>query len=76
MKRKTSVSLSADLLNAIDRAFGKDANRSAFLEAAGWDRIAQLQRVRREARDRRLLDRHAAALNREAIDTLEYQATN
>lgn len=76
MKIKTSVTLSEDLLSAIDRVSGKDANRSAFLEAAGWDRIARLRRARREARDRRILDRDATALNREAIDALEFQAKN
>jgi hypothetical protein len=39
-----------------------------------WDPIAFLKRRRREARDRRILDRNARALNSEAIDVLQYQA--
>jgi metal-responsive CopG/Arc/MetJ family transcriptional regulator len=74
MKAKTSVSLTKELLAEIDRVGGRDANRSEFLEEAAWDRIALLKRRRREARDARILDRRARALNSEAFDVLEYQA--
>ena len=74
MRTKTSVSLSGDLLAEIDRVAGRDANRSEFLEKAAWDRIALLKRLRREARDIRILDRRARTLNSEALDVLEYQA--
>jgi metal-responsive CopG/Arc/MetJ family transcriptional regulator len=68
------VSLTEELLAEIDRVAGRDANRSEFLEKAAWDRIALLKRRRREARDRRILDRGARALNAEALEVLEYQA--
>jgi metal-responsive CopG/Arc/MetJ family transcriptional regulator len=74
MRAKTSVSLTKELLAEIDRVAGRDANRSDFLEKAAWDRIAMLKRRRREARDARILDRQARALNSEALDVLEYQA--
>jgi metal-responsive CopG/Arc/MetJ family transcriptional regulator len=74
MRSKTSVSLTNELLAEIKRFAGSDVNRSEFLEAAAWDRIALLKGRRRDARDRRILDRKARALNSEAIDVLQYQA--
>jgi metal-responsive CopG/Arc/MetJ family transcriptional regulator len=74
MRAKTSVSLTEDLLAEIDRVAGRDVNRSEFLERAAWDRIALLKRQRREARDARILNRRARALNSEAFDVLEYQS--
>ena len=74
MRAKTSVSLTTELLDEIGRVAGRDVNRSEFLEKAAWDRLALLKRKRREARDSRILQRSARALNSEAIDVLEYQA--
>ena len=74
MRRKTSVSLTEELLDEIGRVGGREVNRSEFLERAGWDRIALLNRRNREERDRRILDRKARTLNSEALDILEYQA--
>jgi len=73
MKTKTSVTLSEELLAAIDDAGGRDVNRSEFLEQAGWDRVAFLRRQQRDARERKRIDAHAKALNREALDALDYQ---
>ncbi len=74
MREKTSVSLSRELLLEIRRVSGAGTNRSEFLEAAAWDRIAALKRRRRETRDRALLNRRSKSLNSEALDVLEYQA--
>jgi len=74
MRTKTSVSLTEELLAEIDRVAGRDTNRSEFLERAAWDRIAVLKRRRRDARDRRIIDRQARTLNSEALDVLDYQA--
>ena len=74
MRKKTSVSLTRELLEEIGRVGGRGVNRSEFLEKAGWDRIALLKRRRREAHDRRILDRNARSLNSEALDVLDYQA--
>jgi metal-responsive CopG/Arc/MetJ family transcriptional regulator len=74
MKMKTSVTLSAEVLAEMDRAVGGKLNRSAFLERAAWSELAALNRIRRETRDRRILDRAAKSLNAEALDVLEFQS--
>jgi metal-responsive CopG/Arc/MetJ family transcriptional regulator len=74
MKVKTSVTLSEEVLAEMDRASGGRVNRSEFLERAAWSELAALKRRRREARDRRILDRAAKSLNAEALDVLEFQA--
>ena len=70
MKVKTSVTLPAKLLAAIDQA---DANRSAFLERAARAYLVRLARGRREERDARIINANAGHLNEEAKDVLEYQ---
>lgn len=74
MKRKTSVTLSEETVQAIEDVVGPGANRSRVIEEAVNE---YLERRRREARDRReieILNRHADRLNREAEDVLAYQA--
>lgn len=73
MKVKTSVALSDTLLADIDRHTGKGANRSEFIETAVRSYIAALVRRRQNLRDRKIIDRRAARLNREAEDVLDYQ---
>lgn len=70
MRVKTSVTLPSALLEEIDRAH---ENRSAFLELAARSYLDRAARLRREARDAEILNRHADRLNREAGDVLEYQ---
>jgi predicted transcriptional regulator len=72
MKVKTSVTLSEDLVRAIDR-LSRNGNRSAFIEAAIEEYIAVLSRRARDERDLEILNRHADALNEEARDVLSYQ---
>ena len=67
---KTSITLPAELLSRLDRV---DNNRSALLERAAEAYLAHLEREQRDRRDREIIDRNAARLNREARDTLEYQ---
>jgi len=74
MKIKTSVTLSDALLAEIDRHAGKGANRSEFIETAVRGYIAALVRRKQNLRDRRIINRHAERLNREARDVLDYQA--
>jgi len=50
-----------------------DSNRSALLERAAVAYLAQLDRLQRDRNDTDIINRHAAGLNREAKDTLEYQ---
>jgi len=67
---KISITLPAEMLGQLDRL---GENRSAFLERAALAYLAQLERQARDRRDIEIINRHAARLNREAFDTLEYQ---
>jgi len=67
---KTSITLPKELLSRLDRV---DKNRSALLERAAVAYLAHLERQTRDRRDLEILDRNAERLNREALDTLEYQ---
>jgi hypothetical protein len=67
---KTSITLPKELLGRLDRI---DKNRSAFLERAAIAYLARLEREARDQRDLDIINRNAARLNREALDTLEYQ---
>jgi metal-responsive CopG/Arc/MetJ family transcriptional regulator len=73
MKMKTSITLSDDLVESIDRQRGTRESRSEFIEGALRSYIAQQIRAEQNARDLELLNRNAADLNREAADVLEYQ---
>ena len=74
MKVKTSITLSEELLKAIDkRAKQSNKNRSDFIEAAVWVFIGQLIRDEQNARDLEIINRRADHLNREAADVLAYQ---
>jgi len=50
-----------------------DNNRSALLERAALAYLAYIEREKRDQRDLEIIDRNAKRLNREALDTLEYQ---
>ena len=67
---KTSITLPKELLGRLDRV---DKNRSALLERAAMAYLAQLERRARDRRDIEIINRNAERLNREAMDTLEYQ---
>ena len=73
MKVKTSVTLSEELLKAIDRRSGEFKNRSDFIETAVRAFIAQMVRDEQNARDLAIIDREADRLNQEAADVLAYQ---
>lgn len=70
MRVKTSITLPKKLLARLDKV-GK--NRSALLEQAALAYLTNLERRARDRRDVEIIDRHAERLNREALDTLEYQ---
>jgi metal-responsive CopG/Arc/MetJ family transcriptional regulator len=75
MRVKTSVSLPADLLDALDEAAGPEGpNRSRMLEVAAREYLERRARERREVRDRKILNAAAAELNREMAEVLEFQA--
>jgi len=70
VKVKTSLTLPGDLLEQIDLA---DSNRSRFLEKAARHYLSQIEKLKRDEKDAAVLDAHAARLNKEALDVLEYQ---
>lgn len=70
MRVKTSITLPQELLSRLDRV---DQNRSAILERAALAYLAYLEREARDRMDMEIIERNAESLNREALDTLEYQ---
>ena len=73
MKVKTSITLSEDLVKAIEE-YGKEYNnRSEFIEEAVRVFIGQLIRKQQDARDLEIINHRADYLNREAMDVLTYQ---
>jgi len=73
MKSKTSITLSATLLEEIDRIIGEDGSRSDLIEKAVHQYIQNLVRSERDRRDLAILNRSAKEMNREAKDVLRYQ---
>ncbi len=73
MKVKTSITLSSDALEALDRLAGETASRSALVERAVREFLDRQRRRLRDERDLKILNRHADRLNREAEDVLRYQ---
>jgi metal-responsive CopG/Arc/MetJ family transcriptional regulator len=73
MKIKTSITLSDEVLKAIDLYIGEYRSRSEFLEIAARKFIAQLARKKAEQRDLEIINRSADSLNAEAEDVLAYQ---
>lgn len=73
MKVKTSVTLSEDVLKAVDEQAGTQKSRSEFIEKALRAYLDQLIRAKQDARDLEIINRQADRLNREAEDVLSYQ---
>jgi metal-responsive CopG/Arc/MetJ family transcriptional regulator len=72
MKIKTSITLESDILAAVDR-LARASNRSQVVETALREYLGRLERERRDALDREILDRVAAELDEEMADVLAYQ---
>jgi len=76
MKVKTSITLSEELLKAVDRRGRQQKKtRSDFIETAVWAFIERLIRDEQNARDLEIINRRAGFLNEEAADVLEYQVS-
>ncbi|NKQ35797.1 MAG: CopG family transcriptional regulator [Chloroflexi bacterium] len=73
MKVKTSITLSEDLLETVDRFALQYKNRSEFIEFALRKMIAQMNREQQDARDVEIINQHLDELNAEAEDVLGYQ---
>jgi metal-responsive CopG/Arc/MetJ family transcriptional regulator len=74
MKLKTSITLSADVLAAIDDLAGGTGARSAFIEGVLRRYLRQRARAAAGAAELERLNRAADRLNAEAEDVLGYQA--
>jgi len=74
MKEKTSITLSRDVLTAIDRIAGSKQSRSAVIEAVLAQYLRKRARAQIEARDLELLNKAANELSSEVEDVLRYQA--
>jgi metal-responsive CopG/Arc/MetJ family transcriptional regulator len=72
MKVKTSVTLSEELLRAVDE-LAKSSSRSEVIERAVRDYLAARARAVRDARDLELMNARADAYNAETADLLTYQ---
>jgi len=75
MKEKTSITLSGDVLTAIDRLAGSKQSRSAFIERVLREYLRQRARAALQARDLERINAAAQQLNAEAADVMEYQAS-
>ena len=73
MKIKTSITISEDLLKAIDQQSKKFKNRSEFIETVLRTFITQMFRSEQNSKDLEIINRRAAELNQEAEDVLTYQ---
>jgi metal-responsive CopG/Arc/MetJ family transcriptional regulator len=73
MKTKTSVTLSADVVAAVDELAGPGGSRSAVIERILRQFVRRRQRAASEARDLAILNRHSERLNAEAADVFKYQ---
>ena len=74
MKEKTSITLSGDVLNAIDRLAGSKQSRSAFIERVLRQFLRERARAAVQARDLERINAAAQRLNAEAAEVMEYQA--
>jgi metal-responsive CopG/Arc/MetJ family transcriptional regulator len=72
MKVKASITLSEDLLQAVDE-LAKSSSRSEVIERALRDFLAARARAQRDARDIEIMNQHADAYNLETADLLSYQ---
>jgi metal-responsive CopG/Arc/MetJ family transcriptional regulator len=73
MKVKTSITLSEEVVAAVDRLAGASHNRSGVIETALRRYLAQVERDEQDRRDLEIINRRASRLNREAEDVLAFQ---
>ena len=74
MKVKTSLTLSEDLLEELDRIAEPDASRSSFIEGILRNFLEQRAQRRRLVREVAAINQHAAKLNAQMSDALSFQA--
>jgi metal-responsive CopG/Arc/MetJ family transcriptional regulator len=74
MKTKISVTLSESLLSQVDQLAIAPCTRSAIIEEAVQQYLANKARHERDERELKILNAHADAFNVEMADILSYQA--
>jgi metal-responsive CopG/Arc/MetJ family transcriptional regulator len=75
MKEKTSITLSKDVLESVDRLAGSKHSRSAFIERVLRRYLRQRAKAALQGRDLERINNAADRLNLEAAEVLEYQAS-
>jgi len=73
MKSKTSITLSEDLVQAIDELTPEGRSRSETIELLLRESFAARERQARHLEDLEAINRHAEELNAGAEDVLTYQ---
>jgi len=73
MKTNT-VTLSEEILKAIDQIMGEKTNRSEFIEALLREYLVRGIHEKNKIADMEIINAHSASLNEEAEDVLSYQA--
>jgi len=73
MKKKTSVTLSEDILAQVDQLAGAKQSRSAFIERVLRRYLRERTKAALNARDLALINGAADQLNLEVAEVLEYQ---
>ena len=74
MKTKISVTLSQSLLLQVDKLVIAPYTRSAIIEEAVQQYLANKARHERDERELKILNAHADEFNAEMADILSYQA--
>jgi len=75
MKKKTSITISEELLQVIDKNSSGHKSRSDFIENAVWKYILLILRKEQNDKDLDIINKNADSLNEEAKDVLEYQVS-
>ena len=73
MKKKVSITLSADVLGKIDQLASSRHSRSAIIEVVLQNYLRQRERADGDAQDLELINAAADRLNQEAAAVLDYQ---
>jgi len=73
MKHKSSITLSEDVLEVVDRMTPEGGSRSETIERLLRDRFAREARRSRDLKDLEAINRNPERLNQETKDVLTYQ---
>ena len=73
MKVKTSITLSQEILDALDELAKDSRSRSAIIEDVLRKYFADIEREIQDKTDIRILNESAKRLNKEAMEVLSYQ---